>query len=97
MTVWDSVTHSRVTDFHAHPIGMVDVSPDGKGIATGSFDTTAYAWSLHTGERLLGPLKHNGGLAAVKYSLDGCPLATATDMRHSVHSDLRQPAWPPLC
>ena len=87
VTIWDAMTHSKVTEFRAHPdfpIEAVDVSPDVTRIATGAHDTTACAWSVSTGERLLGPLKHDFTLAAVKYSSDGCLLATATCEIHSI-------------
>lgn len=85
--VWDMETHSKTNEFQAHPefpVEAVDLSPDGTRIATGSYDSIAYAWSLSTGERLLGPLIHDNTLAVVKYSLDGRLLATATCETHSV-------------
>ena len=87
VTVWNAETHSsmlRFTPHSGHLIGTVDVSPDGTRIVTGSHDSTACVWSFSTGERLLGPLKHDFSLAAVKYSPDGRLLATATCAKHSV-------------
>lgn len=87
VTVWNAETHSKVSRFKAHsdfPVEAVDVSPDGTRIATGSHDSTVCVWSLSTGKRLLGLLRYNNVLAAVKYSLNGRLLATATCGRHSV-------------
>ena len=87
VTVWNAETHSsmlRFTPHSGHLIGTVDVSPDGTRIVTGSHDSTACVWSFSAGERLLGPLKHDFSLAAVKYSPDGRLLATATCAKHSV-------------
>jgi len=53
-------------------------------IATGSADGTACVWSLLTGEKLLGPLKHNYWVVAAKFSPDGCLIATATWAHDSV-------------
>ncbi|KAF8548011.1 WD40 repeat-like protein [Imleria badia] len=89
VAVWNGETLSRAFRFAPHPdyaVDAVDVSPDGTRIVTGSHDSTVCVWSFSTRERLLGPLKHDYGLAAVKYSPDGRLLATATLAcgRHSV-------------
>jgi len=79
VTVWNSESHSKVTEFRAHDIGVsVDVSPDATKIATGSQDKTACVWSLSTGERLLGPLEHKSWVVAAKFSPDGRLITTAT-------------------
>jgi len=86
--VWDAENHSKVKQFEGHPffqpVEVVDVSPDGTKIATGSHDLTACVWSFSTGERVLGPLHHDYALAVVKYSHDGRLLATATCERRSI-------------
>ena len=85
VTVWNADNHSKVTDWKAHDqVWAVDVSPDGTRIATGSDDWTLSVWSLSTGERLLGPFKHDYWVVAVKFSPDGHFIATGTWQRDSV-------------
>ena len=86
--VWDAENHSKVTEWKAHSraVFAVDVSPDGTRIATGSNDRTLCVWSLSgsSGERLLGPFKHDEFVVAVKFSPNGNLIATATWQRDSV-------------
>ena len=77
--VWNAESHSKVTELKAHNGGVyaVDVSPHGTRIATGSRDDTLCVW-LSTGERLLGPVKHDNLVVSVKFSPNGRLIATAT-------------------
>jgi len=85
VTVWNAESHSKMTEFRAHNNSVrADVSLDATKIATGSKDNTACVWSLSTGQRLLGPWKHDNYVATVKFSPDGCLIATATWDRNSV-------------
>ena len=85
VTVWNSESHAKTNAFSGHDKGVyaVDVSPDGTTIATGSDDKTVCVWSF-TGQRLLGPLKHDWAVPAVRFSPDGRLLATATWGHESV-------------
>lgn len=84
--MWHAKTHEKVTEIqcHAKRVYTVDVSPDATRIATGLEDLSACVWSLSTGEQIFDPLKHQGWLAAVKYSPRGDLLATATWNRKSI-------------
>ena len=85
-SVWDARTHAKVLDIkgHTNSVFAVDVSPDSTKLATGSFDKTACIWNITTGERLVGPLKHDGrGVIAVRFSPNGDRLATATAAENS--------------
>ena len=86
VTVWNSESHSKLTEFggHREEVFAVDVSPDATKIATGSRDKTACVWSLSTGQLLLDPFRHDFWVAAVKFSPDGRLIATATWSRDSV-------------
>ena len=70
VTVWNSESHSKWTEFggHREEVFAVDVSPDATKIATGSRDKTACVWSLSTGQLLLDPFRHDFWVAAVKAS-----------------------------
>lgn len=75
--VWNAESHEQVLRFrNSARVGAVDVSPDSDKIVTGSDDYNACVWSLSTGKRLLVPLKHDFGVAVVKFSPDGCFFAT---------------------
>ena len=90
VAVWNAENHSKETEWKAHKdwVHAVDVSPDGTRVATGSDDGTLCVWYLSkpsTGSRLvLGPVKHDNTVIAVKFSPNGCLVATATWKRDSV-------------
>ena len=77
--VWDMQTRKKVLDIYDHTdtVVSVDVSPDLTRFATGSGDQLAFIWSITTGERLVGPLRHDGVVATVRFSPSGDRLATA--------------------
>ena len=80
--VWNADDGKKVTEFRGHhgSIYAVDVSPDSTKFASGSYDDTACVWSLPTGQRLLGPWKHDDAVFAVKFSPNGRFIATATSL-----------------
>ena len=55
----------------------VDVAPDCTKFATGTDQEQVTIWSITTGEKILGTLKHDGNVRGVKFSPDGGRLATA--------------------
>lgn len=63
---------------HTDNIQDMHFSPDGKVLATSSFDGTTRLWNIDTGEEITAPLaKHAGRVLAVRFSPDGRLLATA--------------------
>ena len=76
--------HRTVPSLHllhilSHPMAMVSgaaISPDGRYVATSSYDQTAKLWDLASGRELLS-LPHGTNLCAIAYSPDGSRLATA--------------------
>jgi len=85
--VWDLVTGTEIASMaHECSVRSVDISPDGKYIATGSCDRTARIWDLSTGEivhSLFHPDTHT--ILTVTFSPDGAFLVTGTRQSFSVH------------
>ncbi len=74
---------SRQLEVRFSPHGIVasaDLSPDGKHVATGSWDRSAKIWDRATGKVLVKlDAIHNGFINSVRYSPDGAKLLTASD------------------
>ena len=78
-SVWDAEMQEKVIDVEdGNRVVAVDVSPDSTTFATGT-EGEASIWDLASGERLVGPLKHDGYtlVTAVRFSPNGDRLATA--------------------
>ena len=56
-----------------------DFSPDETRVAVGGTDGLTSIWSLETGSRVLGPLRHEQRVGFVSFSPDGKWLGTASD------------------
>ena len=79
-SIWDAKMQERVIHVEStNTVMAVDVSPDSTTFATGTGldDNTASVWSLTTGRRLVGPLKHDDYVTAVRFSPNGECIATA--------------------
>ena len=64
----------------------VDISPESTRFATAAVrgngdDYNASIWNIITGERLVGPLQHDGYFAGIKFSRNGEHIATAVQNR----------------
>jgi WD40 repeat protein/energy-coupling factor transporter ATP-binding protein EcfA2 len=79
---------------HTQPVTSVAFSPDGKILASGSYDNTIIFWDMPTRQALGPPLReHAGVVQSVEFSPDGTRLASAGDDRRVILWDVetRQP------
>ena len=75
MAVADGRERARIT--HDGPVRAVAFSPDGKFLATASWDKTARIVAVADG-RERARITHDAAVAAVAFSPDGKSLATAS-------------------
>ena len=77
-SVWDAELREKVAEVESgNSVYSVDVAPDCTKFATGT--TEVAIWSITTGEKLLGLLKHGSFVTGIEFSPDGGRLATAND------------------
>ena len=62
---------------HNSSVNAVAFSPDGRKVATASYDNTARLWDVETGKQIQ-RLEHDGSVYGVAFSPDGKKLATAS-------------------
>ena len=79
--VWDAQTHEKVLDIRGHKdtVYSIDISPDSTKFVTGSADKHVFIWNMTTGERLVGPLRHDSFVVVVRFSPNGDRIATAAE------------------
>ncbi|MEB3826705.1 hypothetical protein [Phormidium sp. CCY1219] len=63
---------------HADWVRAIAISPDGKILATGSFDTSVKLWKLPSGELMQVLAEHERGVFSLAISSDGETLASAS-------------------
>ena len=63
---------------HADKVASVAFSPDGKTLASGSFDGTIIRWDTVTGEQKQSLRGHTGSVNSVAFSPDGKTLASGS-------------------
>jgi WD40 repeat protein/class 3 adenylate cyclase/energy-coupling factor transporter ATP-binding protein EcfA2 len=62
---------------HSYPVGSISWDPDGRRIATGSFDGSVRIWDGRTGRLEIELLGHSGTVISVDWSRDGSRLVTS--------------------
>ena len=73
----DARTGRRVAVLHDSGIRSFAFSPDGRLLASGSYDRTAQIWNARSGKRLH-TLQHRGYVLAERFSNDGRELVTSS-------------------
>ncbi len=68
----------RKYEGHTDAIYALALSPDGKTLATGSYDQKIKLWNVETGTETALLKGHNGGVFGLSYRLDGKVLASAS-------------------
>ncbi|RWO53992.1 c-type cytochrome [Mesorhizobium sp.] len=79
-----ATAHGAELRGHGGPVRAISVAPDGKTVATGSFDTKAIIWSLETGEARDVLLFHEGEVTAVAALPNGRFASAGTDGRIAI-------------
>ncbi|MCA9175936.1 MAG: hypothetical protein KDB14_15730 [Planctomycetales bacterium] len=78
--VWDTRTGKLLHSFRGHhdSIHVATLSPDGKLLATGSYDRKIILWDVATQAPLRELTGHNGAVYDLDFSPDGASLASAS-------------------
>ncbi|MBI1315031.1 hypothetical protein GC176_27385 [bacterium] len=79
-SIWDVATGQKLKTIDGHRDTLYDatLSPDGKTLATTSYDRQIELWNAATGESLRTLTGHNGAIFDLAFSPDGTILASAS-------------------
>jgi WD40 repeat protein len=80
---WNRLCHSelRTLKGHSQPVSSVAFSPDGKRLASGSWDETLKLWDAANGQEILTFKGHSGAVFCVAFGPDGKRLASGSSDR----------------
>lgn len=81
--LWNTRDWSLVKTFRGHKDALLcaQVSPDGKVLATSSYDQTIVLWDIESGKKLRALEGHNGAVFEVAFHPSGTMLASASGDR----------------
>ena len=79
--IWDAKNGEKLKTLEGHSYGVNSVcwSPDGKYLASGSWDKTVIIWDAKSGQKLKTLEEHSGSVYSVCWSPDGKYLASGAD------------------
>src|SRR4051794_13582589 len=76
---WAQEPRARATlRGHTARVSSVAFTPDGRTLASGSYDNTIKLWDVRTGKERA-TLKHLDGVSAVTFAADGKTLASGSE------------------
>ena len=80
VTVWDVATGRKGPRFRGHTdtICATALSPDGRRVVTGSFDTTAKIWNVDPRQAVVALVGHEQEVRSVAFSPDGTRVITGS-------------------
>lgn len=87
LVLTDRLLHSL--DKHKEPVYSVAFSPDGRLMASGSFDKMLHIWNVADGQ-LLKSYEADGGIFEVCWSKTGNKVAASTSSKSVVVLDVRR-------
>ena len=83
IVVWDLTSGTKIQSFrgHADAILAIAIGPDGKTLATASYDRLVKLWNLDDGKEIRTLKEHTDAVYAVAFSPNGVRLASAAGDR----------------
>jgi len=88
---WNTTTWQQINVFrHTDVVHGIALSPNGRILASVSWDRTARLWNLENGQPIGTPLKHPDQVQCLSFSMDGKLLATGCDDRNAYSWDIAE-------
>lgn len=75
---FENVNELRVLSGHSNAVSSLDIAPDNRTLASGSYDNTIKLWDLSTGKLLRTLSGHSNGVLEVAIAPNGRMLASAS-------------------